>query len=420
MLLNNFLRFFAQIYNPRSGEGTLLSGALNHRAFTFNEKYKMNMRALTLSAVAALLMTAPLASQAEITLLKQDPQANNAFDRLGFKVGGSIRPQFMHQNGVNDTSYKRNGYDGGSRFRFGADYAIAEDLSWVGYYELGVNFPAWWGWDHHYASGARDTSRRQLYTGFKSASLGELYFGQQNSVYYDVVGAKTDIWDYDMLAQGSGVGINGDYDGSYRSRKMLKYKTRAGAADLYASYLFEDTEYLPGNGLRYKRNGGGSLGVNYHISDELAWGTAWNYTRATVRNPGNGDSERYDQNIWGTSVSWTPDSWTLAAGAGWYQNFAPTRLKSATNYFADDAWGIEYFAGYKFAVGQYAVKTLQPYVMGDRLDFVNGRHYKRIDNGVGISAQLDYGFRVDYEYVITSDTSKALGNVNLVRLRYDF
>ena len=25
-------------------------------------------------------------------------------------------------------------------------------------------------------------------------------FGQQNSVYYDVVGAKTDIWDYDMLA----------------------------------------------------------------------------------------------------------------------------------------------------------------------------------------------------------------------------
>jgi len=259
VLLNNFLRFFAQIYNPRSGEGTLLSGALNHRAFTFTGKYKMNMRALTLSAVAALLMAAPLASQAEITLLKQDPQANNAFDRLGFKVGGSIRPQFMHQNGVNDTSYKRNGYDGGSRFRFGADYAIAEDLSWVGYYELGVNFPAWWGWDHHYASGARDTSRRQLYTGFKSASLGELYFGQQNSVYYDVVGAKTDIWDYDMLAQGSGVGINGDYDGSYRSRKMLKYKTRAGAADLYASYLFEDTEYLPGNGLRYKRNAGCQL-----------------------------------------------------------------------------------------------------------------------------------------------------------------
>ena len=58
-----------------------------------------------------------------------------------------------------------------------------------------------WGWDNHYADGAHNTTRRQLYTGFKSASLGELYFGQQNSVYYDVVGAKTDIWDYDMLAR---------------------------------------------------------------------------------------------------------------------------------------------------------------------------------------------------------------------------
>lgn len=380
----------------------------------------MNMRAFTLSAVAALLAAAPLASQAEITLLKQDPQAGAPLSRLDFKVGGSIRPQFMHQNGVNDKSYKRNGYDGGSRFRFTANYSLFDDVSWVGYYELGVNFPAWWDWDHHYKRDANNTSRRQLYTGFKSATLGELYFGQQNSVYYDVVGAKTDIWDYDMLAQAPGNGINGDYDGSYRSRKMLKYKNTFGAADVYAAYLFADNEYLPGNGLRYKRNGGGSLGVNYHISKDLAWGTAWNYTRADMRNPGNGDSKRYDQNIYGTALSWTPDNWTLSAGAGWYQNYSPTKQNSVSNYFADDAWGVEYFAGYKFPIGQYAVKSVQPYVMGDRLEFVNGRNYKRIDNGVGVSAQLDYGFRVDYEYVITSSTDKSLGNVNLVRLRYDF
>ncbi len=239
----------------------------------------MKMRAFTLSAVAALLVAAPLASQAEITLLKQDPQAGDPLSRLDFKVGGSIRPQYLHQNGVNDKSYKRNGYDGGSRFRFSANYYLFDDVSWVGYYELGVNFPAWWGWDNHYADGAHNTTRRQLYTGFKSASLGELYFGQQNSVYYDVVGAKTDIWDYDMLAQAPGNGINGDYDGSYRSRKMLKYKNTFGDADVYAAYLFEDDDYLPGNGLRYKRKGGGSLGVNYHITKDLAWGTAWNYTR---------------------------------------------------------------------------------------------------------------------------------------------
>ncbi len=59
----------------------------------------MKMRAFTLSAVAALLVAAPLASQAEITLLKQDPQAGDPLSRLDFKVGGSIRPQYLHQNG---------------------------------------------------------------------------------------------------------------------------------------------------------------------------------------------------------------------------------------------------------------------------------------------------------------------------------
>ncbi len=380
----------------------------------------MQMRAFTLSAIAALLVAAPLASQAEVTLLKQDPQAGDPLSRLDFKVGGSIRPQFEHQTGVNDKSYKRNGFDGGSRFRFTANYYLFDDVSWVGYYELGVNFPAWWGWDHHHADGANNTTRRQLYTGLKSATLGELYFGQQNSVYYDVVGAKTDIWDYDMKAQGPGNGINGDYDGSYRSRKMLKYKNTFGDADVYASYLFEDNEYLPGNGLRYKRKGGGSLGVNYHITNDLAWGTAWNYTRADIRNPGNGDSKSYDQNIYGTALSWTPGNWTLSAGGGYYQNFLTSKKNTVGNYFADDAWGVEYFAGYKFPIGQYAVKSIQPYFMGDRLEYINGRNYQRIDNGVGVSFQLDYGFRVDYEHVFTSSTDKSLGDENLVRLRYDF
>ena len=380
----------------------------------------MQMRAFTLSAIAALLAAAPLASQAEITLLKQDPQAGDALSRLDFKVGGSIRPQFQHQNGVNDKSYKRNGYDGGSRFRFSANYYLFDDVSWVGYYELGVNFPAWWGWDNHHADGANNTSRRQLYTGFKSATLGELYFGQQNSVYYDVVGAKTDIWDYDMLAQAPGNGINGDYDGSYRSRKMLKYKNTFGDADVYASYLFADNDYLVnGNSLGYKRQGGGSLGVDYHIAKDLTWGTAWNYTRADMRNRNNGDDKSYDQNIFGTALSWTPDNWTFTVGGGWYDNFLTTKKADVHNYFAGDAWGVEYLAGYTVPVGQYGLKSVMPYFMGDRLQYVSGRDYQRIDNGLGVTFKLDYGFRVDYEHVFTSSTDN-LGDMNLVRLRYDF
>ncbi|WP_416413152.1 porin [Pantoea sp. App145] len=380
----------------------------------------MKMRAFTLTAIAALVAAAPLASQAEVTLLKADPQANDPLSRLTFQVGGSIRPQFQHQAGVSDQSYKRNGYDGGSRFRFTANYYLFDDVSWVGYYELGVNFPAWWGWDNHYADGANNTTRRQLYTGFKSATWGQLTFGQQNSVYYDVVGVKTDIWDYDMLAQAPGNGVNGDYDGSYRARKQLKYKNTFGKVDVYASYLFSDDDLLRGNYLRYKRKGGGSLGADYHITKDLTWGTAWNYTRAEMRNTSTGDDKNYNQNIYGTALSWTPDNWTLSAGVGYYQNFLTTHKSTVHNYFAGDAWGVEYFAGYKFPIGQYAVKSIQPYFMGDRLQYVNDRDYQRIDNGVGVSFQLDYGFRVDYEYVITSSTDKSLGNMNLVRLRYDF
>lgn len=383
-----------------------------------NKKIKVLAQAVSTAVVLTAMM---VPAHAEITLLKQDPKAGDPLSRLNFTVGGSIRPQFNNMTGDGDKgSYKRNGFDGGTRFRFASDYYLFDDISWINYYELGVNIPAVFNWDDHYAKGANNTNRRMLYTGLKSATWGTLTYGKQNSIYYDVVGAKTDIWDYDMLAQAPGNGINGDYDGSYRSRGMLKYKKAVGNVDLYGAWLFDDDEYLPGNGLRYKRKGGGSLGVDYHITKDLTWGTAWNMTRAEMRDPSNGDSKTQNQNILGTALSWKPDNWTFSFGGGWYQNFLVSKKSTVNDYFAGDAWGIEYFAGYKFPVGQYGLQSVQPYFMGDRLEYVNDRNYQRIDNGLGVSFQLDYGFRVDYEHVFTSSTDKTLGDMNLVRLRYDF
>ena len=382
-------------------------------------KFKLN-KVTQVASVGLLFGLASFASHAEITLIKQDPQPNDPLSRLNFQVGGSIRPQWNMETGDKDKgSYKNNGFDGGSRFRFTADYYLFDDISWVSYYELGVNFPALFDWDDHYADGAHNTTRRQLYTGLKSKTYGQLTFGQQNSVYYDVVGVKTDIWDYDMLAQAPGNGVNGDYDGSYRSRKMLKYKNTFGDADVYASYLFADNDLLTGDGLRYKRKGGGSVGVDYHITKELTWGTAYNYTNAEMKNPGRDSSTNYDQNIIGTALSWKPGNWTASFGGGYYNNFLTTKKKTDNNYFAGDAYGLEYFLGYAFPINQYAVKTVQPYFMGDRLTYVTGRDYQRIDNGLGLSVQLDYGFRVDYEHVFSSTTDDR-GDMNLVRLRYDF
>jgi len=170
----------------------------------------IKIKALAITIGAAVAVTS-FTTQAEITLLKQDPAAGDALSRLNFAVGGSIRPQFNNMTGDGDKgSYKRNGFDGGTRFRFAADYYLFDDINWTNYYEVGVNIPAVFDWDNHYAKGADDTSRRMLYTGFKSKTWGVLTFGQQNSVYYDVIGAKTDIWDYDMIGQAPGNGINGD------------------------------------------------------------------------------------------------------------------------------------------------------------------------------------------------------------------
>ena len=56
--------------------------------------------------------------------------------------------------------------------------------------------------------------------------------------------------------------------------------------------------------------------------------------------------------------------------------------------------------------------------MGDRIEYVNGRNYLRTDNGVGISFQLDYGFRgLRTRFHLQHRQS---GRHEPVRLRYDF
>lgn len=58
-----------------------------------NNDYKKTALAVSIGAAVALTT---FASRAEITVLKQDPQAGNPLSRLNFTVGGSIRPQFQN------------------------------------------------------------------------------------------------------------------------------------------------------------------------------------------------------------------------------------------------------------------------------------------------------------------------------------
>ncbi len=93
--------------------------------------------------------------------------------------------------------YKRNGFDGGTRFRFAADYYLFDDISWI----------SWRGWASislRYLTGiiimpegATDTTRRMLYR-LQRARRGGADLRSTEQHLLRCGGRKTDIWDYDI------------------------------------------------------------------------------------------------------------------------------------------------------------------------------------------------------------------------------
>lgn len=150
-------------------------------------------------------------------------------------------------------------------------------------------------------------------------------------------------------------------------------------------------------------------------------GTAYSYIQQSIKQSNGVDNGNKDngQQLLGTGLSWKPDNWTLAASAGWYRNFLMTGVKNRHDYFAGNAYGVEYYAGYTFPVSQYLVKNITPYYAGDRLKFNTGRDYQSNHQTLGISTKFDYGFQIDVEHVFTNTTDNK-SDLNLVRLRYDF
>lgn len=374
---------------------------------------------LIVFSLGLLLLSGP--ARAEITLIKGKRSGEQGLSRIHVEAGASIRAVVIDVMGGKDHgSYQRNLYDASSRYRLHLDYYLDDDLSLINMYENSMDMPKIVGWHGHYPKGARNTIRRQMYSGLRSERWGELTWGQRNSGYYETISAKTDIWGNDLHTDPVTLGANFTVDGSWGARNSLMYVKPVGPTTLYVNYLASTHERLMSHGLRFKRHNGAGLAVDYRVTPELTLAVAGVMTRDSLRNDDHSQSRRVNQQLLGSGLSWKPGLWTVAVSGGWYHHFVALARQPASRYFARNAWGASYFVGRDFPVRLPVLKSIMPIYFGDQLRAGHGpeRHFVR-ENGVGVVFYLKKGFRIDYQHVFRSSNDH-MGDINFMRLRYDF
>ncbi|HDS1238232.1 TPA: porin [Pluralibacter gergoviae] len=370
------------------------------------------------SALVLFSSVSTFSTHAEVTVLEKKQFNNTLLDPLSLEVGGSIRPEFIWNNGP-EPGYDKNGHDGGTRFRFTADYALAPHTSVVGYYEWGVDIAHVLGMSSHYDHDAPDDFQRQLYGGIKDDRYGTLTYGHQYGAYYDAVGVKSDVWDNDGHASANWIGVGGDYDGGERPKNTLKYTNTFGDLTLYADYLMPVDEKWMGDDMRYRRNHGGGIGFDYQLEKDLTVSAAWNQTKATIKNSA-GEQKGYHQQYSGAALTWQPDNWYLVGTATWYKHYVPTkRTATVDRYFAGDGYGLESFAGYTFHIDKPLLQSVQPYLGADTLRLKGEENYHANHVYLGMYTQIAYGFSFYLERTLAS-TSDNEAHTTWLSVYYDF
>lgn len=364
---------------------------------------------------------------AEITLIDEQ-QIVSESDRLKLTTSGSIRLQalnFDHYDQSNENQkYRRDGYSSNSRMYANADYAWNERLHLIAGYQNYINLPKMLDWDGHYRSSDENITTEQAYIGLRDSEYGTVKFGKIYSIYYDIVGAKTDLWNYSTLAQPQTWSPVAYTDGTQAAHKTLRYELKTDKANLYASYLFKDSTTVADTDVQYQRKNGAELAVDVHLNKNLSWATSWKYNDASLNN--QQDKHDLKQEIWASSLFYFDGKWMLSFGAGWYKNLVPNfdaysessdfQLQSLLN---TEAYGVEFYAGQHFKIEEYGIKFIQPYIMGNQLEYTSGSEFKRRDLGVGIAARFNHGFGFDYERLYTHDTFQT-PDMHLFRLRYEW
>ncbi len=376
-----------------------------------------------LIAASSLLISS--STFAQITLIDQ-AQVLTDQDRLTLTTSGSLRLQALNFDQYNPSNesqkYRRDGYSATSRIYANLNYQMNPDLSVLAGYQNYINPPKILDWEGHYSSSDENITTEQAYVGIASKRYGTLKFGKIYSIYYDVVGSKTDLWDYDTLAQPQTWSPVAYYDGTQAGRKSLRYEKKFERFDIYLGYQFKDDTTT--QGIRYQRESGQAVALDLHLNAQTHWATSWTHNAANLQRV---DARHdFNQDTLASALFYFNGRWMFGLGGGWYKNMLPNydalalpASASLSQFLNSEAYGFEYYAGYQFQIGHHAIKTVQPYVMGNYLDYTRGADFSRRDHGVGVAVRFTHGIGFDYERLYTKDTWNT-PDMHLFRLRYEW
>ncbi|TCM67508.1 porin-like protein [Acinetobacter calcoaceticus] len=372
-------------------------------------------------ALCGLLSTAVYA---EISLIDQQGLIS-ADDHLKLTSKGSLRLQALNFDRYNDSNqgmkYRRDGYSATSRLFFNADYQFTDDLHLIAKYATFINPPKMLDWEGHYRQGESSADTQELFAGIQSQQYGSLKFGKMYSIYYDVVGSKTDLWDYNTLGQPQTWSPVSHFDGTQASSKTLRYEKKSEHIDFYAAYLFKDQTNT--QDMQYQRKSGQELAVDIHLSPNLSVATAWKHNRASLNDQDH--QHDFKQQSIASSLFYFNGHWMLGLGAGWYKNLLPNSKLSdqpqqkLAHYLNTEAYGLEYYLGYHFKIEDHGINFVQPYIMGDTLKVTQGDDLYRRDYGLGVAVRFNHGIGFDYERLYTQDSFNT-PDMHLFRLRYEW
>ncbi|WP_157758113.1 porin [Acinetobacter larvae] len=316
--------------------------------------------------------------------------------------------------------YRRDGYNAASKFYIDAEYKFNDDLALLYGYQAFFNPLKTLNWQGHYQNGEQAFTREQSYLGLSSTTYGTVKYGQIQSLYYDLIGQRLDLYDYAVIGQPAAWSSFAHYDGSASTKNTLRYEKKFQSFDVYAAYLLNNHDTDTQQNFLYQKKQGLSLGLDLRLQPNLSLSSVWHHVDANLRDKNNHLEKKFNQEMFGSALFYNNDRWLIGVGGGWYKNIVPNYLLKESFPQKDiEAYGYQYYVGYKFNLEHPFLQSIRPYIMGYGATFKKAMHYDRNDYGFGFALKFKYKFGFDFEHFFTQD-SQHTPDVSLFRLRYDW